>query len=146
MAFQLTLTALFSFTILNVPAENLLSKYTRQSRRKFVLKRFHFLTKLSFQFICRWSNVIPDWQLWLCFNFAQLQQQCRLLTCINAIDIDVSVMLGIYFGSCGDIFVNFVFVAVIQSVSICYVFGWSTRNLFVIVRGLPKDLRWKRDF
>jgi len=42
--------------------------------------------------------------------------------CINAIDVDVSVMLGIYFSSCGDTFVNFVFVAVIQSVFLWYVF------------------------
>lgn len=47
----------------------------------------------------------------------------QLLTCTNAKDIDVSIMLGTYCGSCGDIFVNFVFVAVIQAVSIWYGFG-----------------------
>lgn len=47
----------------------------------------------------------------------------QLLTCSNAKGIDVSIMLGTYFGSCGHTSVNFVFVAVIQAVSIWYVFG-----------------------
>lgn len=62
-----------SFKIWNVPAEDLLSKQRRQSH---VLERLHFLTKSSLWVVCRWSDVAADWQLWLCFNPAQLQHRC----------------------------------------------------------------------
>lgn len=53
-------------------------------------------------------------------------------------------MLGTYFGSRGDILLNFV--AVIQAVSVWYGFGWSSRNLFVIVGELLEDLSEKGIF
>jgi len=49
VAFQFT--ALISFIILDVPGEESVIKVYKTKLIKCVLKRFNFLTKLSFQFI-----------------------------------------------------------------------------------------------